>query len=149
MLRLLAGVVLAGGALVMIALLMGAADPASEHAIIVEFRSLGTQDSAAGFRIETDNGAYTILVTRDGYLSISAQDPDWRAFPHIAVQRNRLLLDPGEGERATVLYINGERAWQGITGVIQRCNIVARGNADVQWLVMQGCTGVGSGTENE
>jgi hypothetical protein len=140
-LRLLAITLLAGGTLTTLVLLMGAADPPTEDAILVEFRNLGAQGSAAGFRIDTDAGDYTILVTRDGYLSISTRDPDWRPFPHVESQHNRLLLMQRSPGDTAVLYINGERAWEALLGEIRACRIIMTGTAEVAWEGWQRCEG--------
>lgn len=140
-LRLLALCLLISGTLLTLVLLAGAADPAEEGAIVLEFRNVGTADSAVGFRIITDSGGFTIFITRDGYLSVSATTPDWRSFPHIAPQRNRLLLAAGENQRNAILYVNGERAWNDEIGVVEGCRVVTLGAARVEWLVVDGCEG--------
>jgi hypothetical protein len=139
-LRMLALYLLAGGAVLTLALLAGATDLAEEGAIVVEFRNLGAADSAAGLEIITDDGAYTFLISRDGYLSVSATTPDWHDFPHIAAQHNQLLLTAGENGRTAILYVNRERAWQGEIGVVRGCSVVALGAAQVEWHTTQNCT---------
>ncbi len=116
-----------------------AADPDERDGIVVEFRNLGAMSSAAGIHVTTDAGVMTILVTRDGYFSISSDTPDWRSFPHIDVHHNRLILAQGNTQHPTTLYINGERAWHGRLGFVRHCNVTAHEEAAITWIDVRGC----------
>ena len=99
----------------------------------------GDMESAAGFWAQTTTGRFTFLISRDGYLSVSSGEPDWKEFMHISTDTNLLQLAPGDETQPAVLYINGERAWQGTVGSITGCGTATERGAAVIWIAEPAC----------
>lgn len=74
----------------------------------------GTADSAWGIALQTSNELWTLLVSREGYFSISTDDrAHWAEFLHIRrTGSNKLYINVDEHGAATV-RINDEIAWKG------------------------------------
>lgn len=120
LLYVLSGIVI-GGVLLMTALLLGAADPPTDHLIDLERYTSGVAappftivTRANGFLLTCSDGtALTFQVRRDGYFSVStAETLDWQAFPHIGRENNRLYFHLDVSGSAA-FRINQEVAWSG------------------------------------
>jgi hypothetical protein len=82
----------------------------STEPLMLALRGRSGSDVAWGFWIDTIDGRFAALITRDGYLSVDG-GATWREFRHIRRDANTLCVDYGEDD--VKLYVNNEVAWQG------------------------------------
>jgi hypothetical protein len=73
----------------------------------------GTPDSAWGISIQTLEGRWTAVISREGYVSLTTSpQPSWAEFLHIQRSgENKLYLHVEANGQAT-LRINDEVAWE-------------------------------------
>ncbi len=79
----------------------------------------GAPDSAWGIWLQTESRQLAILVSSEGYFSVSEDDrPRWQQFIHLRPgAANRLYLHHAAPDEPAVLRLNDEIAWQGDLGL--------------------------------
>lgn len=145
----LAGLVLFGGLVLVIALALGVANPPRAGALQwqinnvddlpttlppapftleITAKNTGAADSAWGMWI----GQWTALIRHDGYVSINRdrRKPNWTEFPHIRRNGENKLYLHVEVDGQGTLRINDEIAWTGILPAIRHRWGVA---GEVEW----------------
>ena len=75
----------------------------------------GAPDSAWGIWLQTEAGQVKILVSNEGYFSVSDDEqPLWQQFIHLRPgTANKLYLHYAAPDAPAVLRLNDEIAWQG------------------------------------
>jgi len=93
----------------------------------------GAADSAWGVWLDSSDGIHTVLVSNEGYFSVSSDArPHWTAFLHIQSDTNKLYVNIGDSSTAT-LRINDEIAWTGILAPAYDWGVVNYREPDLAW----------------
>lgn len=128
------GLLCVGGAALIAALALGAADPSRAPRLILDTitpsvsnplsappytlelnaTNSGPPESAWGLWVGADeNDALVFLIDNQGYVSVAhGVERDWSQFIHLRPQTNALTLNV-EADGSATFRVNGEIAWRG------------------------------------
>ena len=107
--------------------------PEAPFTLELQASNQGASDSAWGIWIRTTDGIRIIVVSREGYLSISSDErPHWAGFIHIGSETNKLYLNV-ESDHYATLRINDEIGWTGRLVTTNEWGVVRFRQPDLIW----------------
>jgi hypothetical protein len=93
----------------------------------------GLPQSAWGIWLEADDSTVWMLVSNEGYLSISTDEiPHWSEFFHIRPTTNKLYLH-AESNNSFTFRVNDEIAWTGALATGVNWGVILYRDPDIQW----------------
>jgi hypothetical protein len=107
--------------------------PEAPFTLELQASNHGVSDSAWGMWIETTAGIWTMLVSNEGYMSVSNDEqPHWAGFIHIRSETNKVYLHV-EGDHMATVRINDEIAWRGRLATESEWGIARFRRPDLGW----------------